>query len=152
MTYKINIRLWSDTVSLGDILEATGIRIEHEHRKGEETRVLVQGKKKLAERHYVSTVSCDTDLTETVSPSVSFFVDAVEQLPKLKSMLSDRRVRAEIWVSVTGGSLTPDPPVDRSILSRAHNLLVRVLVDNLTRLSTDAKVASATYLVSPIVR
>jgi hypothetical protein len=140
-----SLRLWSDDVPLGPLVDGLGLPVSHLHVAGRPVAAEGRLSRHVAAVHYASVAN-----TRGTNDPHSWCIAVLEKVgaqSQLVSLLRQDRVEATLWIAVFGSEPVDPPDVTDDVLALARNLHVSVFIENYTRLGSGN--AEKTWLYRP---
>lgn len=134
---KVNLRLWSDTMSFGDVRRRIALVPEIIADKGD-VRVDRKGAPLNSRfgRNYVSFEESNLNDAAELGPCVANILQAVAASAYAK-LIKAREVDATLWIAIFRPDFDYQGAVGESIIARASAMGVRLLVEDYTRVDEE---------------
>ena len=127
---KMNLRLWSDTQDLSELVRELGRPARRRYRKGEAVQIGRTQRLRTPKRHYVSYPDAEVhDLCE-VAPWLESELDLLERSRLTASLTRIGAVEALLWIAIFANTRIEAPRLSHDIVERARSLGIKIFVEN----------------------
>lgn len=131
VSYKLSLRLWSDTVPLRPVISVIGYPVQHIHVKGRPIEVPAGKPTRIAPHHYASIASAQVQTEHEVS---DWLFRVAGRLSQLDSVALDG-LEIVFWIAIFGRVRAENPEIARYIVDLISSLGANIFVENYTALN-----------------
>jgi hypothetical protein len=132
-TFKANLRLWSDTVPLAPVVQASLCQWDRLYIKGQTIPARGKASPHIATRHYATSEDREYADIRDIGPVIEQWLDEIESgRPPIASLAQQGRIEAVLWVAIFGGDEVATPVLSEEIDKRAKSAGVQILLENYT--------------------
>lgn len=137
ISIEMNLRLWSDTQPLVDLLTEFPGPPEHLHRKDEMIQMLATGRPYRPRRHYAAFRPTHTDNPSTIETWLGEEITKLHRRILTSELIRMGVVEAVFWVAIIGDKPITSPVVSAPIVERLRAAGARALIENYTPPASD---------------